>query len=80
MVRNLNTRHNNWPNGPFSYVIQVKGEQVWKRYTEHLQEVGDRPVEEQPETRIDDRTPIDKSESFSVTSYVEGDTTTYVAF
>ena len=29
------------------YVVQVKGEQVWKRHIEHLPEVDDTPVEEQ---------------------------------
>ena len=31
-------------NGPLSYVVQVKGEQVWKRHIEHLREMGDTPV------------------------------------
>ena len=63
-------------NVPLSYVVQVNGVQVWKRHTEHLQEMGDTPVEEQAETRSDDQIPIDESESFPVTSDVEGDTTT----
>ena len=31
-------------NGPLSYVVQVRGEQVWKRHIEHLREMGDTPV------------------------------------
>ena len=35
-------------NGPLSYVVQVKGEQVWKRHIEHLREMGDTPVSDIP--------------------------------
>ena len=37
--------------GPLSYVVQVKGEQTWKRHIEHLQEVGDTPVEQTVEPK-----------------------------
>ena len=83
MVRNLRPGPSWIPgtivsrNGPLSYVVQVKGEQVWKRHIEHLREMGDTPVEEQTEPRSDDQIPIDESESFPVTSDVEGDATTH---
>ena len=82
MVRNLRPGPSWIPgtivsrNGPLSYVVQVKGEQVWKRHIEHLREVGDTPVEEQTEPRSDDQIPIDESVSFPVTPDVEGDATT----
>ena len=55
--------------GPLSYVVQVKGEQTWKRHIEHLREVGDTPVEQTVEPKSStDLPPIDESESFPVTS------------
>jgi len=64
-------------NGPLSYVVQVKGEQVWKRHIEHLREVGDTPVEEPIGTRsATDQPPLDESESFPATSDTEGNATT----
>ena len=44
-------------------MVQVKGEQVWKRHTEQLREVGDTPVEDS-----DDLAPVVETESFPVTS------------
>ena len=58
-------------NGPLSYVVQVKGEQVWKRHIEHLREVGDTPVEEPIETRSDTDQPL-----LAATSDTEGNATT----
>ena len=57
MVRNLRPGPTWIPgtiieSGPLSYVVQVKGEQVWKRHTEQLQEVGDTPVEDTIEQKI----------------------------
>ena len=48
--------------------MQVKGEQVWKRYGELLQEVGDTPVEEPTQVRDDTKQPpVEESDSFPVT-------------
>lgn len=83
MVRNLRPGPSWIPgtiverNGPLSYVVQVKGEQVWKRHVEHLQEVGDTPVEEPTRDRDDtNQPPVDESDSFPVTPDTVGDTAT----
>ena len=52
-------------NGPLSYVVQVKGEQTWKRHVEHLREVGDTPLKEIVDAKSSiDPTIIDEPESF----------------
>ena len=64
-------------NGPLSYVVQVKGGQVWKRHIEQLREVGDTPVGdipvEEPPNQNTDQPPIDE-ESYPFTSEASGTT------
>ena len=64
-------------NDPLSYVVQMRGEQVWKRHIEHLQEMGDTPVgdisvEKLPNDGTDQK-PID-DESFPITKEASGTT------
>ena len=83
MARNLRPEPKRIPgttvgrNGPLSYVVQVAGEQVWKRHTEQLREVGDTPVGgipvEETTHQNTDQPPNDE-ESFPITSEA-GDTT-----
>jgi len=56
--------------GPLSYIVQVRGEQAWKRHIDHLREVGDTPLE-QPTEQIsnDNSPPVD--ESFPIPSQPE---------
>ena len=64
-------------NGPLSYVVQVEGEQVWKRPIEQLRDVSDTPVGdilvEEPPNQNTDQPPIDE-ESFPITSEASGTT------
>ena len=63
-------------NGPLSYVVQVKGEQVWKRHIEHLRQVGDTPVEEPTRVSDNNQPPVKESDLFPVTpDTVDGTTT-----
>ena len=46
----------------------MKGEQVWKRHSELLREVGDTPVEGPTQVRDDTKqTPVEESDLFPVT-------------
>ena len=75
MVHNLRPGHTWIPgkiierSGPLSYVVQMKGEQLWKRHIDQLREVGDTPVEDTIEQKnSNDLAPAVESESFPVTS------------
>ena len=50
-------------------MVEVKGEQVWKRHIDQLREVGDTPVEDTIEQKnSNDLAPAVELESFPVTS------------